>query len=162
MTGPADRRSGLVDHRSGAPDSVAAGDTQGLTVELLGEVLDERRRQDATWGEQDHPSLHRSILGRNARDPEGMAAEYGIPTADRARHRCQLKARAGVVTWADILIEEVAEVVEAGVLHGEQALRGELVQVAAVAVAWIECIDRRHNAQATRHTPDSGLREKRS
>ena len=56
--------------------------------------------------------------------------------------------KAGNCTWAHIAVEEMAEAVEAatdaaqgrGVLA---ALRKELVQLAAVIVAWIEAIDRR-------------------
>jgi len=44
------------------------------------------------------------------------------------------------VTWRDILYEEV---LEAYVETDWSALRAELVQVAAVAVAWIEHLDRR-------------------
>jgi NTP pyrophosphatase (non-canonical NTP hydrolase) len=51
-------------------------------------------------------------------------------------------------TWHAILTEEIGEVSQA-ILHdrfgGAAAgtVRAELVQVAAVALAWIECIDRR-------------------
>ena len=54
--------------------------------------------------------------------------------------------------WVSILTEEVgeaaAEVNEANFVSGKNRgdfskLRAELVQVAAVAVAWVECIDRR-------------------
>jgi NTP pyrophosphatase (non-canonical NTP hydrolase) len=43
-------------------------------------------------------------------------------------------------TWLAILSEEIGEV-SRGIL-GEPGLREELVQVAAVAVAWIENLDR--------------------
>lgn len=45
--------------------------------------------------------------------------------------------------WMTILTEEVGEVAKE-ILEGEiTKTRAELVQVAAVAVAWLECIDRR-------------------
>lgn len=46
--------------------------------------------------------------------------------------------------WALILLEEVGEVAEAILSLDGDAMRAELVQVAAVAVTWIECFDRRH------------------
>lgn len=46
------------------------------------------------------------------------------------------------VAWADVLIEELAEVLEAST-RSEQEARAELIQLAAVAVAAAECIDRR-------------------
>jgi len=46
-------------------------------------------------------------------------------------------------TWATILIEEVGEACkEVNEAVSVERLREELIQVAAVAVAWIECIDR--------------------
>lgn len=50
--------------------------------------------------------------------------------------------------WLAVLTEEVGEAAQ-GVLHemfgGTAKARPELVQVAAVVVAWIECIDRRES-----------------
>lgn len=75
---------------------------------VLGEVAEERTRQDGKWGEQNHIDF----------------------------------------VWAAILGEEVGEVSEA-VLEQTfsgappKHVRDELVQVAAVAVAWVEAIDRR-------------------
>lgn len=74
----------------------------------VGDVLNERERQNQKWGEQNHD--------------DGW--------------------------WTAILAEEVGEAAQAA-LHGRfggraaGTLRDELVQVAAVAVQWIECIDRR-------------------
>lgn len=57
--------------------------------------------------------------------------------------------------WTSILSEEVGEAAkEVNDLNftsvadpaAEERLRAELVQVAAVAVAWVECIDRRSGA----------------
>jgi NTP pyrophosphatase (non-canonical NTP hydrolase) len=43
--------------------------------------------------------------------------------------------------WLAILVEEVGEVAKAMLEHNEA--QGELVQCAAVLVAWLECRDRR-------------------
>ena len=77
----------------------------------LNELLQERKRQDAKWGEQNHDDYH----------------------------------------WLAILMEEIGEVSQA-MLHsrfgGPHAgtERTELVQVAAVAVQWLECMGRRETA----------------
>lgn len=73
----------------------------------LQSVIDERRQQDAKWGEQNH--------------------DFG--------------------TWLAILMEEVGEASEAHlhtVFGGPKAggMRREMVQVAAVALAIVECLDR--------------------
>ena len=50
--------------------------------------------------------------------------------------------------WGAILGEEVGEALQQALWQhfekGAGDVRGELVQVAAVAIAWIECIDRRN------------------
>lgn len=97
-----------------------------ITYRVLGEVLAERARQDERWGEQNHP------------DGTGQYPE--TISADVARMVCQSAAEGGYLDWLHILREEVAE---AFAESDPAQLRAELVQVAAVAVAWIESIDRR-------------------
>lgn len=101
---------------------------------VLAQVAFERIKQDAQWGQQDWPS----VVSRD--HPHLVALYYGIPSADTARRLCQEAYAGDRVTWAHILIEEVAEAV--GCLD-EKAMRAELIQVAAVAVAWVQAIDRR-------------------
>jgi hypothetical protein len=110
------------------------------------EILVERARQDAKWGEQNHPDADPVLLDRYAReerpiDHQVLAADVEIPTGDRGRFITEHAAAIGRVHWSAILVEEVAEVVEE--IGNDERLRAELVQVAAVAVAWIEAIDRR-------------------
>ena len=95
------------------------------TIGVLEELYEERQRQDAKWGEQNHPD--------GTGGPGTPAAAY------RARARCKANGP-GEDNWRDILDEETAE---AYAEVDPALLRGELVQVAAVAVAWIEAIDRR-------------------
>jgi len=89
-------------------------------------VRAEREAQDARWGEQNHPD-GTGLLGDDL-------------SAQSARHTCQYAASKDAVTWRDILWEEVAE---AFAEQDDAKLRTELVQVAAVAQAWAEAIDRR-------------------
>ena len=92
------------------------------TVGVLLEVAAERENQERTWGVQNHP------------DGTGNHI-WELDTQE-------LKARfeAGERSWALILGEEVAEAFDEVAVG---PLREELVQVAAVAVAWIEALDRR-------------------
>jgi len=93
---------------------------------VLLELEAERLRQDRKWGEQNH------------RDGTGNASQ--VLGARIARANCQERSARGCVTWADILEEEMAE----ALAESDPArLREELVQVAAVAVSWVEAIDRR-------------------
>jgi hypothetical protein len=76
--------------------------------------------------------------------PVRMAQEYGIPSAPRAKANTDLEFRRGNGTWAHILVEEVAEAIEAAVVGAPHAdLRAELIQVAAVALRWVDTIDER-------------------
>jgi hypothetical protein len=105
------------------------------TAEVLDEVLSERQAQNRKWGEQNHP------------DGTGPGVKWmsanGSDAADltvQLRGRCQRRFAAGDGTWLDILLEELAEALAE---DEPEKLRTELVQVAAVAVAWVEAIDRR-------------------
>jgi len=69
-----------------------------------------------------------------------MAEHYQIPSADRAKWMCDHAFESGKGTFAHILVEEVAEAIEAATVDPGN-LRAELVQVAAVAVKWIEKFD---------------------
>ena len=108
-------------------------------MDVLYEVFAERERQQVKWGEQNHSSVYPVLTAQQ------LADHYKIPTADFARNQCEDAFGGGYGTWTDILLEEFCEAVEAGASgYGEKALREELIQVAAVTVAWIEAIDRRN------------------
>lgn len=98
------------------------------TRDVLDEVAAERARQDVKWGEQSHP------------DGTGVFPRADRRAADEARRECQMLAAGGFCTWRAILAEEVAE---AFAETDPAKLRAELVQVAAVAVQWVQAIDRR-------------------
>lgn len=117
-------------------------DARRSSRKVLREVFGERLRQDAKFGEQNHPDLDQVLLNREGGCTEKrMAEHYEICSADRARWLCDEMFRRGQGTWGHILVEEVAEAI--CTLSDTPALRAELVQIAAVATAWIEAIDRR-------------------
>jgi len=97
-----------------------------LTTTVLNEVYQERRRQDEQWGVQDHP--------------DGTSLRNG-DDASRVKVICEETRRIfGVPTWMHILQEEAWE---AFAEEDPAKIRAELVQICAVACAWIEAIDRR-------------------
>lgn len=105
------------------------------TEMVLAEVLDERRRQKAIWGEQNHPDgTGPEVQWMSAHDASAKEAR------EQLRARCQRRFSEGRGTWLDILLEEMAETFAE---RDPLAIRAELIQVAAVAVAWAEAIDRR-------------------
>lgn len=108
---------------------------------VLFAVEKERFAQDEKWGKQDHPDIP-EWMG----DPDNGA--FHMPTATDARRRCEKSFNDGFPNWSEILIEEVAEALEE--VGDDVKLREELVQVAAVTVAWIEAIDRRAGTQPSR------------
>lgn len=89
------------------------------------DVLHERERQDAKWGEQNHP------IGTSTH-----AAQF----RDSLREECDRAAKSGRLTWKHILFEEVYEALAE---TDPVKQRAELVQCAAVLFAMIECLDRR-------------------
>jgi hypothetical protein len=96
-----------------------------IRIDLVNRLQVERDRQIRKWGDQRHP--------------DGTSSEF---TADANFYRasCDDHAREGVLTWSDILLEEVWEALS----ETEPAkLESELVQVGAVVLAWLEDIRRR-------------------
>ncbi|WP_230207646.1 hypothetical protein [Microlunatus sp. Gsoil 973] len=110
--------------------------------DVLAEIADERARQDARWGEQNHP--------------DGTGAAYGLNmvpelTAEFAKQRCDAAFARGLGTWEHILYEEFCEAMAE---DDPDRLRAELVQTAAVAVHWIEALDLRRAESSRIGEPD--------
>jgi hypothetical protein len=116
-----------------------------MSRNVLDEVHAERVRQDQRWGQQNHPLVDPVLLSRG--DADRMCDEFEVPTADRARWLCDLRHRRGDGSWTDILLEELCEFIEAATVKGPAEARAELVQLAAVAVAAVEAIDRNGGAR---------------
>ena len=95
-------------------------------IALLAEVAAEMAWQDERWGEQNHP--------------DGTCLAEDIRIAETAKSRNDYFVEQDVLTWRDILWEEVAE---AFAEKDPDRLREELIQVAAVATQWAAAIDRR-------------------
>ncbi len=106
---------------------MSAEDPGMATLNVLNEVCAERDRQDAKWGEQNHP------------DGTGIIPFITRCEADIAREECEAAFAEGRGTYKHILVEEVYE---AFAESDKAKLRTELIQVAAVAVAWVEKLDR--------------------
>jgi len=106
-------------------------------IAIVGRVSRERNRQVEMWPQpQHHP-----VISPAVRTPRGAAAFYNVPTEPTAKHACDTAAAAGDVTWFDILIEEVAEALDAAGRRNDADTVTELLQVAAVCVAIVEDIE---------------------
>lgn len=115
-------------------DKVFAGYDAGKRVsDVLGEVYAERAKQDAKWGQQNHPM----VLPINNESADERAGHNGY--ANDYKKLNDMRATAGADAWDTILLEEVHE---AFAESNPDRVRAEMIQVAAVAVAIIECIDR--------------------
>lgn len=97
---------------------------------VLDEIRAERDRQDEKWGEQNHADCPASS---NRAQELRSIGQYLESTARR-----QLSD--GDVSWAAILAEEIGEALQA---RSIEELKAELIQVAAVAAAWVEALKRR-------------------
>ena len=113
-------------------------------MSAIEDIINERIRQDQKWGQQDHPDLH-PFFGPNT--GKWVSFLLDVPTANEARNMCEAGFSRGRGDWAHVLLEEVAEAFDAIGQEDTEHLREELVQVAAVAVAWVEALDRRKNLQ---------------
>lgn len=97
---------------------------------VLDDVHEERIRQDEKWGEQNHP------------DGTGEIGSELIMIS--AQKICDAATKKGLLKWRHILAEEFFEAIAEA---DPDRLRAELVQVAAVAVAWCQAIDRRKQGE---------------
>lgn len=95
--------------------------------DVVNAVVAERAAQDKRWGEQNHP--------------DGTGYGIWVARAEEIKRRAAYQVKNNTLTWQTILYEEVAE---AFAESDPIRLREELVQCAAVCVAWIEAIDRRN------------------
>ena len=104
---------------------------------IFEEIRKERQRQDDKFGEQNHPMLGVSC---------DMFSDYKkkqFPTTaalKNALERSRERRKTDMFGWFDILLEEVCE---AFTETEPEKQRKEMIQVAAVAVAIIEYLDRR-------------------
>jgi hypothetical protein len=116
-----------ADHADQRSDAQHAAAVSLATRAVLGEVAAERRAQNAKWGEQNLP--------------DGTAARGDRRRANRKRRETNRAHANGVLSWRDVLEEEMFEALAES---DKTELRAELVQVAAVAASWIEALDRRN------------------
>lgn len=95
---------------------------------LLQAVQRERDRQEVKWGVQDHPSFG------------DASQEFRTAVEHRVKAQVNQAASEGRLNWDLILSEEIAEA--NAQLTNNDNLKEELIQVAAVAIAWIESVNR--------------------
>lgn len=110
-------------------------------LDLLDRVHLERVQQHESWGPQDHPSLYsEDALRRWERQAESWKAINDAREAE------------GTLSWDGILLEEVYEALS----ETEPTLRiAELIQVAAVALAEAESIQKYLDEEVTSDTLDA-------
>ncbi|WP_242614059.1 nucleoside triphosphate pyrophosphohydrolase [Actinomadura roseirufa] len=108
----------------------------GSLTRVLADIADERAAQDQMWGVQEFP--------------DGSGPEF-TEHAESAKEECGAAWSRGRLTWRHILTEEFFEALAES---EPEKLRTELVQTAAVAVKWVQSLDRRHGI--TRHSVREG------
>lgn len=125
--------------------------TSMTDLRAIAAVLAERARQDAKWGEQNHPDgtgpIHSLIGGVLAFIPPKKDID-NASAADAATARTDEHARVGGCTWEDILTEEVLEA--AACEQNSPELREEVVQTTAVGIGWLGAMERREVATPRR------------
>lgn len=129
--------------------ATACVEARGSRDSTLGSVLEGlihiRTKQDAKWGEQNHPDffpIYDLQTGKFMREmgPDQRWTYYQLPTEDEAKADCDSDAKRGKLSWGAILKEEVCE---AFGTTNEDDLENELLDVLGVTAAWIQAIRRR-------------------
>ena len=108
-------------------------------MHILAEIHEERLRQIKKFGDQSHL-------------PDGTGGAVREKIAGYAKDRCDHALRTGKLSYLHILEEEVCE---AFAESDPRALETELIQVAAVALAWVEKL-RDHRAAWAQVTIPTG------
>jgi hypothetical protein len=109
------------------------------TRAVLAEVHAERIRQDQKWGQQNHPTWFDGSI-RDAAHYVAWAERWKRHNAERvAQRNAEGVPSDRNCAWDGVLREEVYEALAEA---DPAARRAELIQVAAVAVAMVEQIDR--------------------
>lgn len=103
-----------------------------MQEDILEDIRKERMRQVDKWGVQSHPDVSSDYFS-HASFPR---------TASSMRWLNDKRAEHNKIAWDGILYEELMEAFEEMGLS-QQDLRKELIECAAVIVAWIEDIDSR-------------------
>lgn len=101
-------------------------------LKALAAIQAECQRQQEKWGQQNWPSLLEV-------EPDKICHEYKIAKEATYKQVVETAYANGTLTWADILMEEIAEAIST---TNPEDLKTELTQCAAVIVSWIESIDR--------------------
>lgn len=124
-------------------------EARGSGDSSLGSVMEGlihiRTKQDAKWGEQNHPDffpIHDLQTGAFLREMsvEQRQTYYQMPSSDDAKKDCDNDAKRGKLSWGAILKEEVCEAFDS---LTEEELEAELYDVLGVTAAWIQAIRRR-------------------
>ena len=101
------------------------------TAAVVRDLLVRRAKNHAKWGPQHHPG------GAFLKGPTGGTWQVvGAHLENIARTQLE---KHHSVSWSAILAEEVGEALVAGT---PEQIRSELLDVAAVCIAWAEDIDR--------------------
>ncbi|WP_242902416.1 nucleoside triphosphate pyrophosphohydrolase [Actinomadura terrae] len=114
----------------------------GSLARVLSDIAAERDAQDRMWGVQEFP--------------DGSGPEF-TEHAEEAKRECAEAWKRGELTWRHVLTEEFYEALAES---APARLREELVQTAAVAVKWVQSLDRRHGGLMHHTGSGDGLTEK--
>lgn len=112
----------------------------GLSMQrIVALFIEERRRQDQKFGQQNWPILDYDfpVLSK---DKESMVDRYSVSGQDHYKNKVELLTKTDRLTYMDILMEELAEVMECE--DDYNAMLNELIQLGAVVVAIIESLTR--------------------
>jgi hypothetical protein len=122
----------LPDHSHRPVSVTSEAASAGRTAAVLDEVAAELRRAEAKF-----PDQHL---------PDGGGDPRWAELRDAQRAKTDRKLADGTATWLDVVLEETYE---AFAEVDPVLLRAELVQVAAMAIRWINDIDQRAFVAAT-------------
>lgn len=100
---------------------------------IIEEILKEKERQVSLWGVQNHNIVNYEI------PHELRMSYYSLPREEKAKKNCNKAAKEGILTWGDIIVEELVEALNA---KTPEEMREELIQCCAVLLSMVESLQR--------------------
>ncbi len=112
------------------------------THKLVTDVLNEILSQDEKWGpDRTHPNTYPKLNP----DLTDRVWYHMYEPVSWYKKITDTRAQDGTISWADIILEEVAEAIDE---MDADKLVAELVQVAAVALQWANDVIEKNGVQA--------------
>lgn len=105
-----------------------------------------RARQFERWGLADYPDTFAQLHPHLTR-PRDALESHGLPRDSEITDKTRAAAKAGKLTWTTIMFEAFVRTVRAAGGGRRTLLRTNLLELASLALFWVDAIDAREKPE---------------